>query len=268
MPTDDRSLEIGYGPRPGLVLHRGVRLLSIALAMYAIGAAAGAVSAGLGYATTRLLYPARTESSLQLGFAVAFYAAVVLDFGALVLFLAGSGQLLRTRGSAPPQVGRMVRGHRVAAFVGFGLAIASVPLVYLGAFSCLDCGFSLPNRGGVFAAGVLLLGLGALSLLIAVLLPALAFASKGDARVVVAAAALGFAGVLGETLSAATLVTRTETNLDWIVFGGIPILNFGPLFGSVVAVSSGLMAWSYRRIAMRPMDLAGDPGLPPPHPSG
>jgi GAF domain-containing protein len=117
-------------------------------------------------------------------------------------------------------------------------------------------------------AGLLLLGLSALLLVVAVFRTAMRVAPKREASLAVVGALLGCIGVIGDVVSASMFILGEPFRFGWIAFLGFPLVNANPLWGSIVAAGSGLMAWSYRRIARQIGVFLGPPTAVTPRPAG
>ena len=237
------SVDVSDSPR------RIFRMLSIALALYAAGSFTAAVSAAAGYAETQLPFGDPRDSALQLVTGWAFYGAFVIFYGSLLALLAGSADLFHTRENATEPERRAFGVYLRETLIALGAGSGGVLVLATGLVSCSGCRGAEKNL--VVIAGLLLTGLSALLLIAAILRVALRYRRGRAAVPATAGALLGVIGVIGDVVSMSLFITGEWTRFGWIAFGGIPLVNWNTLWGSIVAMGSGLLAWSYRRIAMQ-----------------
>jgi hypothetical protein len=225
--------------------NRGLRLISVALLVYAGSAALSASSAGVWSGAFGTPLTAVHHRLADLALLLAMSLAAV----SLVLLVVSFTDLGKGCKTAPPRVAATISVARTVVRLGYGfLAVTGVvfPIAFFGK------GYSQTALPWL----VLISAGAAIALLFAVTVPLIRLGSPRSAPVAWTSIAAGTAAVIAEAWFALRLGDPRYVT-TWVSFGGYPLVNWNLPFGSVVAVTSFLLGLAYTALAKSAADRTG-----------
>ena len=228
-------------------LASGLRLLSIALLVYAASAFLSSASAGawLLAVYTPELDPSGTLANV--GGSLFLAAGVFLAIVTLALLVVSFRRL--EKGLDKIDSPRDWYAAPFSTFRRYPFYLLAITLL-LSPLLAVKGGYSAFI--GLFSA---ISGATALTFLAILVLPALALEGPPPWTLTLGALVVGAGAAVG--LALVTPLPIPPTRVDWLTLGGFPLLNWNLPFGSAVGVSALLLWSAYRSIARRPLGGQG-----------
>lgn len=228
-------------------LASGLRLLSIALPVYAASAFLSSASAGTWLLA---IYTPELDPSGNLanvGGSLFLAAGVFLAVATLALLVVSFGRL--EKGLDKVDSPGDWYAVSFSAFRRYPLYLLAITLLLSPLFA-VKGGYSAII--GLFSV---ISGATALAFLAILVLPALALEGQPPRILTLGALVVGAGAIVG--LALVTPGPIPPARVDWLTLGGFPLLNWNLPFGSAVGVSALLLWSAYRRIARRPLGSQG-----------
>ena len=225
---------------PGRRIRTGLKLLSVALWVYAASALFAAASAGLFVAA----YMERSDpvtSALNTAGSIMLFIGLGLSGFCFAFLVVGFSLAYRGSRDADPPIARPIALAHTLALAAYGLSFVAATLLILGFF----------RIGGVlvFQLGVVASAPAALAFAAAVTLPALRLGRRPGPTFAWAGAGVIIVGSIGELALALRPPSEIRTP-EWLTLGGFPLVNWNLPFGIMVAVGALLVWLAYRFVSV------------------